>query len=96
MEWNWNVLQEVYEIIHHSVRSSPISGGGGPSALKEGGCYTKALALGSPLWRLCNINQLFRFGSYVFHYCRAEDLESCSNCMGGLSGGPHGQILGLA
>ena len=36
----------------HSVRSSPISGGGGPSALKEGGCYTKALALGSPLWLL--------------------------------------------
>ena len=33
-------------------------GEGEPSALEEGGCYTKALALGSPLWHLCNTNPL--------------------------------------
>ena len=82
---------------------APQSQGRGPSAQEEGGCYTKALALGSP-WHLCNTNQLaFKCRGHVLANVlftiaglQFGHLERCPNCMRGLSGGLHGQILGLA
>ena len=74
---SWIVSHAVFATMYAQTTKLPNpSRRGGLRPQRGGGCCTISLALGSPLWLLCYINQLsFRCGSHVL-----SDIMSFSMC----------------